>query len=349
MWLFIQALDVWMFRDGKPFDSGIANIANSLFPPTAFTIQGMLRSLAIDRSGVDWADYAANANPRLTAQIGSPTAENPADQLGEFWMRGPYLARRDEERGGILRYFPLPADVVQREQQLYVLRDGSELDLEDEVPDPPLWLEEAKFSTLYRGGHQFSPSPECLREDELFVREQRFGNAIDATTRTVRADEGMLYSASFIRPCTGVGLLIEIPEGEPWTHMFPSMGAAQVFKFGGEGRSAHIERVGPPLDVTAKDAPGNSKLVLITPAYFAQGVPGNDGITAHAVPRSLAFGGWDLVKRCPRPIRRYAPPGSVFMANAGADLPARLTEQPSGELPLTALGFGEYLRLSIEN
>jgi len=263
-------------------------------------------------------------------------------------MRGPYLARCDQDRGGLLRCFPLPADVVQRKRQLNVLRDSSELDLEDEVPDPPLWLEEAKFSSLYRGGQQFSPS-ECLREDELFVREQRFGNGIDAATRTVRADEGMLYSASFIRPCTGVGLLIEVPDSEPWTRLFTALGAAQMFKCGGEGRSAHIERVEPPLDMTANDAPSESKLVLITPAYFAQGVPTINGVTAHAVPRSLAFGGWDLVKRCPRPIRRYAPPGSVFMASAGADLPVLLGEQSTGELPLAALGFGEYLRLSIDN
>lgn len=347
MWLFIQALDVWMFRDGKPFDSGAGHHANSLFPPTSFTVQGMLRSLAIDRSRVDWDDYAANADPRLTAQIGSPNAINPANQLGDFWMRGPYLARRDEEHGGLTRYFPLPIDVVQRGRQLHVLRDGSDLELDDEIPESQLWLAESKFATIYRGGRQFSAS-ECLREDELFVREQRFGNAIDVATRTVRADEGMLYSASFIRPCADVGLLIEIPDSEPWTRIFPAPKIAQIFKFGGEGRSAHIERVEPPKDRITNNAHSESKLVLITPAYFIRGVPNINGITAHAVPRLLAFGGWDLVKRRPRPIRRYAPPGSVFMVNAGADLPELLTEQPIGELPLTTLGFGEYLRLPAE-
>lgn len=343
MWLFIQALDVWMFRDGKPFDSGVGHQANSLFPPTGFTVQGMLRSLAIDRSGIDWDDYALNADPRLTVQIGDPNAINPKDQLGNFWMRGPYLAHCEDHE--LKRYFPLPVDVVQRERQLHVLGDRSDIKLDDEIPDPPLWLEEAKFTTLYKNGNQFSPN-ECLREDELFVREQRFGNAIDMATRTVRADEGMLYSANFIRPCNRVGLLVEIPDSEPWTRIFPEIKTVQIFKFGSEGRSAHIERVEPSKDRITYNAQGESKLVLITPAYFIQGVPNSNGITPHAVSRSLAFGGWDLVKRRPRPIRRYLPAGSVFSVNAGIELPELFTEQPIGELPLTTLGFGEYLRLS---
>ena len=343
MWLMIEALDVWMFRDGKPFDSGAVHVASSLFPPIAFTLQGMLRSLAIDRSGVDWDEYASGADPVLTDRIGNPHADDTASQLGEFSMRGPYLARRDNERGEIERCFPLPADVVQRGRQLQVLRAAADLRLDDEAPDS-LWLTESKFTTLYARGGQFSPS-ECLREDELFVREYRFGNAIDAATRTVRADEGMLYSASFIRPCAGVGLLVELPNSDLWTTLFSAIGMVKLSKFGGEGRSARIERVAPPVDMLPKDTIGAAKLILITSAYFIDGLPNISGITARAVPRSLAFGGWDLAKRRPRPIRRYAPPGSVFWTDGTTAFPELLTEQPEGELPLTALGFGDYLRL----
>lgn len=346
MWLMIEALDVWMVRDGKPFDSGAEHVASSLFPPTMFTLQGMLRALAIDRSGINWDDYARGADPALTAQIGDPLAPEPADQLGAFWMRGPYLARRED--GGIVRYFPLPADVVQRGDQLHILRDSADLRLEDELPDPPLWLAEDKFATLYRSGGQFSPS-QCVREADLFVREQRFGNAIDAATRTVRADEGMLYSASFIRLCSGTGLLVQIPDAAPWETIFPQIGAVEYAKLGGEGRAARIERIEYAVGPQMNDAHVASKLILLTPAYFARGVPSFTGITARAVGRASPFGGWDLVKRRPRPIRRYAPPGSVFIAEAGSEIPGLLTEQPTGELPLDALGFGEYLRLSIKS
>lgn len=348
MWLMIEALDVWMFRDGKPFDSGAGHVANSLFPPTAFTLQGMLRSLAIDRFGVDWDDFAAGTNTDLTRWIGAPNASEPKAQLGQFQLRGPFLAKRIGD--GIVRYFPLPADVVQRENQLHVLPVRAGPDLNDATPDSRLWLAESKFTKLYRRGGQFAPG-ECLREDDLFVREQRFGNAIDATTRTVRADEGLLYSANFIRPRSGVGLLVNIGDGNPWRDIFPDIGEARYFKLGGEGRAARIERVKEPVDMISKDlkAKSASKLVLITPAYFTEGTPRQEGITARAIARSAAFGGWDLAKRRPRPIRRYTPPGSVFIANAGRAVPNFLTEQPANELPLATLGFGDYLRLSIED
>lgn len=346
MWLMIEALDVWMVRDGKPFDSGAGHVASSLFPPTAFTLQGMLRSLAINRSGLNWDDYARGADSALKAQIGDPLAEEPADQLGAFWMRGPYLARREDS--GIVRYFPLPADVVQRGNQLHVLRNSADLALKDELPDPPLWLAEDKFTTLYRSGGQFSPS-QCVQEADLFVREERFGNAIDAATRTVRADEGMLYSASFIRPCSETGLLVQIPDAAPWETVFPQIGAVEYAKLGGEGRAARIERIDFSANVEMRSAQDALKLILITPAYFVQGVPTFTGITARALGRASPLGGWDLAKRRPRPIRRYAPPGSVFIAEAGSELPELLTEQPVGELPLAVLGFGEYLRLSIKS
>jgi CRISPR-associated protein Cmr3 len=195
---------------------------------------------------------------------------------------------------------------------------------------------------------QFSLN-ECVREDDLFMREQRFGNAIDAATRTVRADEGMLYSGSFIRPCDDTGLLVQIPDTAPWEAIFPQVGSVTHSKLGGEGRAARIERIEYAVGAQVNDAHVASKLILITPAYFVQGVPTFTGITARALGRASPLGGWDLAKRRPRPIRRYAPLGSVFIVNGGADLPALLTEQPTGELPLTELGFGEYLRLSIED
>lgn len=347
MWLMIEALDVWMFRDGKPFDRGVGHSANSLFPPTAFTLQGMLRSLAIDRSAVGWDDYGQGVSA-LTAEIGDPRAQDPAAQLGTFWMHGPYLARWSDNRTQIERCFPLPADVVRRgRDQLHVLHwsdSGLDLKLEDESPDPPLWLLEGKFGTLYAHAGQFDAS-ECLREEDLFMREYRSGNAIDSSMHAVRADEGMVYSASFIRPVAGVGLLVELSDTELWMNMFSEIGAVEMYKLGGEGRPARIERVHPPIDMLPKAKTGAAKLMLITPAYFVGGIPAFSGITSRSVPRPLAFGGWDLARRRSRPLRRYAPPGSVFSTDSTTDVPELFTEQPDGELPLTKLGFGEYLRI----
>lgn len=42
--LFMQAEDVLLFRDGRPFNAGSDHEARSLFPPPPSVIQGVLRS-----------------------------------------------------------------------------------------------------------------------------------------------------------------------------------------------------------------------------------------------------------------------------------------------------------------
>jgi CRISPR-associated protein Cmr3 len=40
MQIVIRPMDVWLFRDGKPFMAGEDHAAETLFPPSPFTLQG---------------------------------------------------------------------------------------------------------------------------------------------------------------------------------------------------------------------------------------------------------------------------------------------------------------------
>lgn len=51
MRLFIRPVDVWLFRDGKPFDAASDHRARSLFPPYPSTMQGVIRSKALVHLG----------------------------------------------------------------------------------------------------------------------------------------------------------------------------------------------------------------------------------------------------------------------------------------------------------
>ncbi|HXG18262.1 MAG TPA: type III-B CRISPR module-associated Cmr3 family protein, partial [Methylomirabilota bacterium] len=44
MYLFLEAIDVWLFRDGRPFDARSDHRAESLFPPYPSVMQGAIRS-----------------------------------------------------------------------------------------------------------------------------------------------------------------------------------------------------------------------------------------------------------------------------------------------------------------
>src|SRR5262245_7753815 len=97
MQLFLEALDVWLFRDGRPFGAGSDHRARSIFPPYPSVVLGAVRSHQLILLGVDLADAAAIKD-----------AVGDADDLRDLRLRGPCLARREE--GRIHRYLPLPAD-----------------------------------------------------------------------------------------------------------------------------------------------------------------------------------------------------------------------------------------------
>ena len=97
--LFLSAVDVWLFRDGRPFNANGDHRAESLFPPHPSVIQGALRSyyLSLDKS----LQYE-NADA-VIKRVGT-TQQVP----NGFSLQGPYLAHR--VNGHLTRYFPQPAD-----------------------------------------------------------------------------------------------------------------------------------------------------------------------------------------------------------------------------------------------
>jgi len=51
--LFFEAVDVWLFRDGRPFTAGSDHVAHSVFPPYPSVMQGAIRSNQLVLLNVD--------------------------------------------------------------------------------------------------------------------------------------------------------------------------------------------------------------------------------------------------------------------------------------------------------
>ncbi len=105
-----------------------------------------------------------------------------------------------------------------------------------------------------------------------------------------------------------------------------------VLRLGGDGRSAHYRRVRfmPPVVADVPGKHGKFRLILQTPAIFAQGwLP--DGVTEQAdgshhlqgpgfsarlacaaLGRREVVSGWDLHQWTPKPAQAAAPAGSVY-------------------------------------
>lgn len=372
MWLFLEALDVWMFRDGKPFNAGEGHIANTLFPPSAHTIQGALRTFILDVLNVNPKTYInGQAAAEVYTLLGNP--RDNKNLLGQMQLFGPFVAKRYRDQEGNVtdyeRYLPLPQDVTANKNAdldssttlLRTLRPTHErialgerqlrqLDIEadDEAPEG-FWIAESEFAEYLAGGTL--RAGENKRENNLFIREYRSGNALRYDKRRVRSEEGMLYSASFIRPQADVGLLIWVSDAI--ADVLPDSGC---FRMGGEGRSTRYTKLEThpiglqsPLNYDWRTDKHRLKIVFLTPTYFSRGwLPESqwftDFLVAAAMGRYMTIGGWDLRLSQPRPIRRYISVGSVYYFEFPDEQRPdglQLLEVPKDELPLHQLGYGQ--------
>lgn len=361
--LFLRPVDVWMFRDGRPFDAGSGHRAESLFPPYPSVVQGAIRTHRMIRE---------NIKPEEVAEI-----LGTADDYKKLEVRGPFVARLENDKA--VRYYPQPADAILEDGTTlkpasltsveeirnnvrvssslpYLIGYQDMLDRSKEDPDESkkekhkqtetLWIRETALENYLQGQpvtfDREKDDSELLPESKLFVREDRLGIGINNDRRVV--NEGMLYEAQFIRPCKDVGLLIEV--GGAGYENFPENGTMQL---GGESRSAWFGQVeAAPLPSPKKGTLGY-KVYFLTPAYF------NDGwqtdwnalfgkpvtLQAAAIGRYESVGGFDRASRDNhKPALRYVPAGSVYYFECSEEV--KITQLTDSD-KLKQIGYGQAI------
>jgi len=355
--LLIEPTDVWLFRDGRPFNRSSDHRAESVFPPLPSVLQGVIRSHYIAlHGGID--AYLRGDLPDVESVIGAPGKSAPPT----FQMRGPFIAKR--ENGALKRYVALPLDVYQTGSEYRTLtfdspvkctiltdldpayrllwrgRDGKPSKADDMGG---AWLDETGLQAYLR---QQPISADCVaKSKDLFEKEARIGiQRDDATRATV---ERQLYEAEFVRLCDNVGLYVEVDGlSDDW----PESG---VIGIGGEGRFGRFAR-GEWEPLPQGQSNGNHfKVVFLTSTYFRGGWTSEKGdwsrwfdrpvkCVAAAVGRPVVLGGYDLANRRQKPSYRYVPAGSVYFFE-GAARPTTATIcdpfSDSNEIPQ---GFGQF-------
>lgn len=345
MHLFLEAVDVWLFRDGRPFDALSDHRAQSIFPPYPSMIQGAIRSHHLVVKGVDLRD------PR---QIASTVGT--IDDYRDLRLRGPFLARRENSQ--IVRYLPVPAHAIPTKDGYIALTPQEPpRTVRTCTPTPMLlwpkgepqkgdfgqWLPEQQLrSLLTELGTPLLATG--VSDDELFLRESRLGIARNERRTT---EEGALYEVEFIRPQKDAGLLVEIEGYYGW----PSQG---VMRIGGEGRAARFERVNAePWPVTFGSLPKQFLIYFATPTYFANGwhpeswekfFDGAVKLQAAALSRFQSLGGFDWAANSHKPARRYIPAGAVyfFTTESATRLKPDLTQNAITDFG-AEIGFGQIL------
>ena len=372
MELIIKPVDVWLFRDGRPFSAGEDHDAATIFPPTPFTLQGAIRTKVLVDKGVDFSQFTP---PDPDVGYG--------DKFGKLRLIGPMLARKRQD-GKWERFIPMPANVVKIGENFALLKprqlpfktnlpEGLQLlwaevksellsklkDLNWRLEEAKGWLPESEWAKYLRG----EAPKQVVNNDNLFALEPRFGIAIDRSKRTTQTQ--MLYRATFVRLRYGVALWAKV-EGV-------NLQSKEGFlRFGGEGRSAIYEAVEPLPSFTSympklekQSGVVRFKVVLISPAWFSGGWQPKDGdwsrifdapvrLIAAAIPRAQKFGGFDMARNEPKPIRNFVSAGSVYFFEADeqpkldenfafTETPDEVRQQNNDENAWANIGFGKVL------
>jgi len=352
MWLFMEAEDVLLFRDGRPFNAGSDHQARSLFPPSPSVMQGVIRS-----------HYLLIKNIPLSNRGAIKELVGDTEDYKALRLRGPWLARQTGD-GRVVRYFPTPTDAYPADENaerilpMKVVRNpggnvwAGELPYLLEKPNeiitknaPGAFVSEEDLMSYLEKG----VSVRTEKADALYVSEVRLGIQTDSRRRSTV--EGMLYEVEFIRPQAGTGLYLEM-DGYP---DFPKEG---LLRAGGEGRALHYKtlrdsQISPIRWGYSEELPRFFKVYFATPAYFSQGWKPDSWtkfftrevrLEAVALSRYQVLGGFDYWNHKQKPSRRLVPAGSVyyFSHSGGARLRQDLVQQAITEWG-AEIGFGQVL------
>lgn len=345
--LFIESLDVWLFRNGRPFNSQEDHTAQGTFPPLPSTMQGILRTHHLALKGVN-----IHNKGQVKAHVGSRHTypEN-------FQLTGPFVARRRD--GQVTRYFPLPQDLyldgeayrtftfkpeatvytdLTDRAQLQLLYRHSEQEPQKDDSEGGKWIAETQLDAYLQGDP--IPKNEVISGSSLFTTEPRVGIGLNSQRRVT--EEGLLYEVKFTRPKTDVGLAVSVAGLDGW----PAEGVMAV---GGEARAGAYQSCAAWLPHHSASVLNQFKILFLTPTYFAQGWQSENWgqffaddvqLVTAVIGRPLIWGGRDIATNKHEPSYRYVPAGSVYYFKGQAELKLpTITDKPNQFGPI---GFGQF-------
>jgi CRISPR-associated protein Cmr3 len=329
MRLLLEPLDVLMFRSSRPFFRGEHHIAEP-GPISPLTFAGAIRTkLLLDYDPNPPKEWWKKSEFKEIAElIGSP--END----GKMRILCVLLA----DRGKFEEYFPMPLDIVFSE------RNGSAMLLKP-LENKIFELDTEFYSLISQSFYVDTQSLHVTREDmlrylqadlhdehrqifkktaDLYEYETRAGIALNKDTKTT--EEGMLYTAEFLRLRDEVGFMV-------WLDGIDSFPEEGLLKLGGEGRGCSYRKLEDwRLDISKVIEEANRsrrfKLYFATPTIFRK----NDeetwsrpnikmleeklgvklSLISAALGKPITIGGWDAAKGRQKPLQNAVPAGAVY-------------------------------------
>lgn len=285
--LNLNPTDVLLFRDGRAFNAGQAQNAQTLMPPPPRTIYGALRALIMSH-GEENSLLSYSAETPLTEPV--ERYAGTAKELGALEI-GPVFFTNTKTGEEL---FPTPADVAiagQSESQQVVMsgpKEGKKTsNIRSNLPTglALVWQNEQTGKTdvpkyiTKKGMDKYLQLEQLVNstsqrdfadEASLYIYENRTGIKIGESRA---AEEHYLYSVNFARVLGDVRISSYV-FNEQLPEFVPKKG---LLKLGGENKSAGYELVEeriPEIPERLKktiEETKRFKLVLMSPAYFKAG------------------------------------------------------------------------------
>jgi len=341
MKLRIRPLDTLFFRDGKPFSMGEDTWADGVFPPYPSVFYGALRTWYISNHPVPFSPEAIKKSEEIiiqNIQYRLPTGRHlpmPLD-LVEPKEKEPAVFNA-EEREKTYRVIKLALHENSNALSNHPLKLTGLLfppeKMEVEALEDGLISNEGDFINYLQGKLQ---EAKILKIKDSAQTEPKVGIGRDDHTNT--ASDSMLYRVG-MRRATNFEILIDfsLPDGN-------NKYKSSLLKLGAEGKFVAFEEpgkgrnYGAGIDKNTISLTNNTfKLYLATPAIFKKGwEPDLAGLgiqaelIAAAIGKPIHIGGFDMAAKCPKPMYKAVPAGSVYYFKT-EESPEVILEKLQGE------------------
>lgn len=338
--LQLSPVDSLFFRDARPFEAA-SRAASGL--PMPQTLAGAIRTLLLERHGVDFAQLANQIKAKKSFAGALAEICPAAATVADVRLRGPYFTVSGEV---LVR---APANLKQEKTgklvRLNPLKNPPPGWQPEDLGMLPLWRHDwepvkavdgfLRLSGLRRFLEGGLPKPDDLvPPDDIYAFEDRTGIGVDEKSNT--AKEGEIYGIRMLVLKRKAGLYAEV--SGPSDALAPLKDEPLLMRFGGEGRHVVVRRANRRMDwPQLRPEPDKGRLVLLTtPAWFNGWKPPDLEPVAAAVGSYQAVSGWDLAKGGPKPNRFMVPAGSVYFLPPGTGGPKTLVNNDED----AALGWG---------
>lgn len=314
----ITPLDSLFFRDGKPFTMGDDTWADSIFPPYPSVIYGALRSIYFSNNINEFEKANKDNDPTRNLKITNIyyTIDNNAHyhlplDLVQLKNRSD-MVKLKEARKKLYKLSPLRH--VEKSYESSIQGNLDILAHESEVEALETGIISDDGLHTYLDG--YVDELEGKKLIDFIVKESKIGIELDKGSNSSK--DGSFYRVEMNR-IDSIKICVEF-EGMD----IPQNG---FMKLGGEGRIASYREV-QNKNIYDIELKGNRfKIYLSTPAIFENGwIPSwinedtlegeYNGLKLRLMTAVIGkynlIGGFDMQKRCPKPMRKAVPSGSVY-------------------------------------